>query len=386
MADRPPMLSITPGPSQARRSRGRGGRRRRPPQGTYWRRRAVALLLLLVIAFVVWFLLSLFQPFDGDGHGERTVTIPRNSSTGDVATILNKDGVIGSTFFFKLRMALDGDTSKLHAGVFKMPLGTSYSNALHILTTVPAAPPTENVTIAPGHSRHQLDKLLRSQGVKGYLKETKHSRWLNPTHYGAPKSTPSLEGFLFPDTYQLVKPIKSKALIKDQLKQFKIEIKKVNLAYAKSKNLTAYDVLKIASLISEESAKPADGPLVASVIYNRLREDMDLGLDSTVAYATGDYSGDLTEKELHSNSPWNTTNHKGLPPTPIDSPSLADIKAAAHPKNTDYLYFINKVCGNGKLAFTSSYTTFEGLSHDYDVASQKAAKHGGSPEYCKKSK
>lgn len=385
MAERPPLLSITPGPSQARRGRG-SYRRRRPPRGAYRRRRIIALLLLLVIAFVIWFFISLFQPFHGKGSGTEKVVIPARASTSEVASLLSKDGVIGSSFFFKLRMSLDGDTGKLRAGVYKMPLGTSYANALHILTTAPAVPPSENVTIIPGRSRQQLDKLLRSQGVNGYLQRTKRSRLLNPTHYGAPKDTPSLEGFLFPDTYQLVKPIRAKELVDAQLKRFKVEFKKVNLTYAKSKNLTAYDVLKIASLISEESAKPADGPKVASVIYNRLRDDMDLGLDSTVSYATGDYSGDLTVKELNSPSPWNTTNHKGLPPTPIDSPSLADMQAAAHPANTDYLYFINKVCGNGKLAFTSSYTTFEQLSAAYSAATAKAAKHGGSPEYCKKKK
>jgi UPF0755 protein len=386
VSERPPSLAITPGPSQARRGRSRPGRYQRPPRGAYIRRRVIAVGLLLLAAFVVWFLISLLQPFHGKGHGRRTVTIPAGASTSQVASILSKDGVIGSTFFFKLRMALDGDKSKLRAGVFKLPKGTSYENALHILITAPASKPTSNVTIAPGHSRQQLNKLLRSQGVKGYLQESKHSRLLDPTHYGAPKSTPSLEGFLFPDTYQLFKPVKAKDLIDKQLKQFKIEIAKVNLKYAKSKNLTPYDVLTIASLISEESAKPSDGPKVASVIYNRLRLDMDLGLDSTVSYATGDYSGDLTEKELNSPSPWNTTNHRGLPPTPIDSPSLIDIKAAAHPSNTNYLYFINKVCGNGALAFTSSYSTFQQLSAAYNAASDKAAKDGGSPEYCKKKK
>lgn len=380
------MLSITPGPRQSRGRRSGPHRRRRPPRGMYRRRRIVAGVGLLGAVFVIWFLVSLFQPFHGDGHGTKSVTIPTDASTGEVASILSKDGVIGSTFFFKLRIALGGDKSKLRAGVFKLPLGTSYGNALHILTTAPALPPTSDVTITSGYSRQRLDKLLRSQGVKGYLRASKHSPLLDPTHYGAPKDTPSLEGFLFPDTYRLRKPVKAKDLVDAQLEQFKVEMAKVKLGYAKSKNLTAYDVLKIASLIAEESAEPADGPKVASVIYNRLRLNMDLGLDSTVSYATGDYTTDLTQKDLDSSSPWNTTNHKGLPPTPIDSPSLQDIQDAAHPANTDYTYFINKVCGNGKLAFTSSYTTFEELSQAYDTATQQADKHGGSPEYCKKKK
>jgi UPF0755 protein len=122
---------------------------------------------------------------------------------------------------------------------------------------------------------------------------------------------------------------------------------------------------------------------VASVIYNRLRMGIDLGLDSTVSYATGNY-GELTEAQLHSSSPWNTTNHPGLPPTPIDSPDLAAIQAAAHPTRSDYLYFINRVCGNGALRFTADYQQFLGWSAEWNAAVLRAQKHGGSPEFCKK--
>jgi UPF0755 protein len=256
-------------------------------------------------------------------------------------------------------------------------------------TPAPAAPrvaPTVNVTIIPGHSRRQVQKLLHESGIRGnYFKATVRSALLDPTQYGAPADTPSLEGFMWPDTYQLRKPVKIAALIADQLKTFKQEFAKVDLNYAESKNLTPYDVLKIASLITEESMKPTDAPKAASVIYNRLRLGMDLGLDSTVAYATGNY-GDLTEHDLHSRSPWNTTNHAGLPPTPIDSPDLAAIQAAAHPSHTDYVYFINRVCGNGALRFTASYSRFLAWSDDWNTAVAKAAKDGGNAEFCKNGK
>ena len=248
----------------------------------------------------------------------------------------------------------------------------------------PAVKVTE-VTITPGRSRRQLDGLLASQGVSGsYLRSTVRSPELDPTAYGAPKDTPTLEGFLFPDTYQLREPISIPVLVSDQLERFKQQFATVDMGYAKSKDLTPYDVLIIGSLIEEESRLAPDGPKVASVIYNRLREGMDLGLDSTVSYATGDYTGNLTVAELASRSPWNTTNHPGLPPTPIDSPSLRSIEAAAHPANTDYLYFINKVCGNGALAFTQSYQTFLQLSAAYQAASARAARRHGSPEFCGK--
>lgn len=336
----------------------------------------------MLAALVIWFLIELFQPFHGTGHGSIEVTVAPDSSVGQVGTLLADDGVIESAFFFKLRATLDGDRDKLLAGRHRLRLGMSYSAALTALTTPPPPVPTTNVTITPGRSRQQITKLLKSQGVDGdYAQATRHSPLLQPAQYGAPKDTPSLEGFLFPDTYQLRKPLKISALVDDQLTEFKQQFAKVNFSYAKSKNLTPYDVLIIASLISEESLLPGDAPLAASVIYNRLRLGMDLGLDSTVSYATGNY-GVLTEKDLHSPSRWNTTNHPGLPPTPIDSPDLQAIDAAAHPARTDYLYFIDKVCGNGKLLFTASYDQFLRWSQAWSAAVAKAERDGGSAEFC----
>jgi UPF0755 protein len=105
-------------------------------------------------------------------------------------------------------------------------------------------------------------------------------------------------------------------------------------------------------------------------------------MDSTVAYATGNYTFNFTVGQLNSRSPWNTYNHRGLPPTPISSPSLQSIDAAAHPAHTDYLYFVNKVCGNGALAFTSSYQKFLRLSADWRAALARAQRRHRSAEFC----
>lgn len=354
-----------------------------PMRSVFLVRRALALLVVLMAVVVIWFLLSLFQPFAGSGYGRVQVTIPANFGASQVGSLLEQDGVISSGFFFKLRAALDGDRSKLRAGTYVLQRGMSYSAVLRALTTVKAGASTVNLLIIPGRSRVQVQAQLKADGIEGnYVAQTLRSRLLDPRVYGAPRRIPSLEGFLWPDTYQLAKPVKITDLIADQLLRFKQEFPQVNLTYAHSKNLTAYDVLKIASLISEESMLPRDGPVVASVIYNRLRLGIDLGLDSTVSYATGNY-GTLTDSQLNSNSPWNTTNHRGLPPTPIDSPDLSDIEAAAHPAHTNYLYFINKVCGNGALRFTANYQQFGRLSAEWNTAVAKAQKNGGSPEFCK---
>jgi uncharacterized YceG family protein len=343
--------------------------------------RLAALVALLLAAVLIWFCVELFQPFHGQGHGRLTVTIPARSSSRQVGDLLARDGVVSSGFFFYLRAKLAGDGGKLLAGTYHLKLDMSYGQALKALTTAPPAVKVSNVTIVPGKTRVQINALLRAQGFRGsYLAATRRSPLLNLAAYGAPKSTPSLEGFLYPDTYQLRDPITASALAAAQLTQFRKRFATVSLAYARSKRLTAYDVLTIASIIEKEAATIHDEPLVASVIYNRLKDGIALGMDSTTRYEFNDYTKPLTSSQLAAQSPYNTRVNKGLPPTPIGNPGLSAIQAAAHPAQSNYLYFVAKPCGNGASVFSSSYNQFLADSARYQSA---RAQHGGrSPTKC----
>jgi uncharacterized YceG family protein len=285
------------------------------------------------------------------------------------------------TLLFKIRAALAGDGGHLLPGTYQLKQDMTFSSVLSALTTPRPAAHVTNVTITPGKTRAQIDQLLHSQGITGsYLDETRHSALLNPGSYGAPRSTPSLEGFLFPDTFQLRTPISISALVADQLRDFKRHFSGVSLSYARAHHLTAYDVLIVASLVEGEAATPQDRPLVASVIYNRLARHMPLQIDATVRFAVNNYTSPITESQLHSSSPWNTYTHTGLPPTPIDSPSLASLQAAARPASTNYLYFVVKPCGNGAEIFASSYAQF--LHDEQQYASARARLGGHSPAHC----
>jgi UPF0755 protein len=143
--------------------------------------------------------------------------------------------------------------------------------------------------------------------------------------------------------------------------------------------MTAYDVLIIASMVEAESQTAHDRPLIASVIYNRLRDGMPLQIDATTRYATGNYTQPLTVAQLNSPSAYNTRVHKGLPPTPIGNPGMASIEAAAHPAQTNYLYFVVKPCGNGEQVFTGSYQQFLKFANQYQAA---RARSGRSPAHC----
>jgi peptidoglycan lytic transglycosylase G len=369
-----------PDGTQVTRSRRQAGGRQRP-QRAHRGGRIVALIALVLAAAVIWFLAELFQPFHGSGHGNVAVTVPAHSSSNKVGDLLERDGVISSAFFFELRATLAGDRGKLRSGTYHLKQGMSYGDALKVLTTVPPAPPTTELTIVEGRTRRQIDALLRSEGVHGsYLSATRRSPLLKPRAYGAPRGTNSLEGFLFPSTYELREPIKLGALVADQLRNFRQRFAQVKLGYARRKRMTPYDVLIIASMVQAEAQTAHDRPLVASVIYNRLAAGMPLQIDATTRYATNNYAAPLTLAQLNSPSPFNTRIHKGLPPTPINNPGLDAIVAAAHPRQTNYLFFVVKPCGNGAHVFATNYNAFLAATKRYQSA--RARRGGRSPAHC----
>jgi UPF0755 protein len=246
----------------------------------------------------------------------------------------------------------------------------------------PPAPPlkTVTVTIPEGYSRAQTAQITKENGLRGnYEKASIRSKYLNPAKYGG-SGARNLEGFLFPDTFELKRRAKVADLVQLQLEDFKRRIKDVNMAYARSKNLTVYDVVTIASMIEREAGLASQRKLVAAVIYNRLHEGMPLGIDATTRFATGNYTQPLTESELAVDSPYNTRTHAGLPPGPIDSPGLASIEAAAHPAKVDYLYYVVEPGACNKLAFSATEAEFEEDVARYNAAREAAG--GNSPDSC----
>jgi uncharacterized YceG family protein len=168
-----------------------------------------------------------------------------------------------------------------------------------------------------------------------------------------------LEGFLFPATYDFTARTTSAQLVAAQLKAFRLNWAKLNLAYARSKNLTPYDVLIIASMVEKETPAPEERQLVAGVIYNRLHEGMTLGIDATLRYGLNiPPTESIHESQLHDPTPYNTRLHAGLPPTPIGSPGLASLQAAVHPAKTAFLFFVAKPDKKHHF-FTASSAEFE---------------------------
>jgi uncharacterized YceG family protein len=332
--------------------------------------------LLLVIVGVAWFAISLFQPFKGDGEGEVRVTIPRGASLGEIADLLEEKGVVSSSSFFQLRARLAGRSGNLKPGNYTLARDMSFIAALDRLEQG-LPPDVVQVAIPEGLSRTEVAKRVALKG--SYLKQTRRNPALDPRDYKA-KGAKTLEGFLFPATYELKKGQRVGKLVDQQLAAFKRNFDQVDLRYARSKNLTPYDVLIIASLVEREAMVAKEQPVIASVIYNRLHDDLRLDIDATTRFATGNWTRPLRVSELENQSPYNTRVHAGLPPGPIGSPGLAAIKAAAHPAKTNYLFYVADICGGGKHRFAAT-----DAQHQRNVAiyEREREQHGGkAPTNC----
>jgi UPF0755 protein len=248
------------------------------------------------------------------------------------------------------------------------------------VTTVIAMPKPLHVVFPEGFTRKQMAE--RVQAVAGIARRKRHVRpklarssYLNATSRTRRPpcfkgSAHGMEGFLFPATYEFFPATTSAQLVADQLKAFCENWKRVDLAYARRRNLTPYDVLNIASMVEKETLSPDERQLVSAVIYNRLRRGMPLQIDATVRYGLNiPPTESIRQSQLASDSPYNTRKRTGLPPTPIANPGLASMQAAAHPAKVDYLYFVRKPDKKHHF-FTASFEAFR----------QYAAAHGyGGP-------
>ncbi|HEX2233738.1 MAG TPA: endolytic transglycosylase MltG, partial [Thermoleophilaceae bacterium] len=276
------------------------------------------------------------------------------------------------------RARLAGRSEDLKPGSYVLREGMSYAAALDALEK--GTPPNIVVlTIPEGRSRREVAEIVDGELEGSYMAATRRSPVLDPREYRA-QNARSLEGFLFPATYELKKGRPMSALVEQQLNAFRQRFEQVDLGYARSKNLTPYDVLTIASLVEREAALAKERPLIASVIYNRLKEGMPLGIDATVRFVTGNWTEPLKQSELANPSPYNTRQNPGLPPGPIGSPGIDSIRAAARPARSDYLFYVVKPGTCGEHSFSSTDAEFQRDVARYDQ--ERAERGGRSPTDC----
>jgi UPF0755 protein len=235
--------------------------------------------------------------------------------------------------------------------------------------TVIAMPKPFHIVFPEGFTRREMSDRVAAVAKIAERKRDAHVRLTKRAYMAATrqphppdcfrKKVRTLEGFLFPATYEFFPQTRSAQLARDQIDAFCANWAKVDLGYARSKNLTPYDVLIIASMVEKETLSPDERQLVSAVIYNRLKAGMTLGIDATLRYGLDiPPTESIRQSQLESNSPYNTRKHAGLPPTPIANPGLASLQAAAHPAKVNYLYFVRKPDKKHHF-FTASFKAFQ---------------------------
>ena len=364
-----PPADVPRGPARARRS---------------LRAQLLGLLALAVMAVLVFGVLMVFQPFGSAEGSSVRVRIPAGSSAREIGDQLADAGVVDSGLLFSVRAALSGKRGDLRSGPHTLRHGMSYGAAIEALSSTRAVtkPATVKVVIPEGRSRRETVPIVRRAGLRGdYVEASKHfAGALNPFRYGAPSGTRSLEGFLFPATYELRVGASARALVERQLAAFRDNFARIDMRRARRRNLTGYDVLIIASMVEREARVARERPIIAAVIYNRLRDGIPLGIDATTRFETNNWTTPLRDSELKRDSPYNTRNRAGLPPTPIGNPGMAAIQAAARPANVDYRYYVVQPGTCGKHAFSATFAQFQRDKQRYDIARARAG--GRSPTTC----
>jgi len=334
----------------------------RKPRGS-GRGLAAGLVLVLFATAVgigVWY--SLFRNESGLTPGRSIqVVVPAKSSSAQIAAVLAKSGAVPNALMFRIRARLEKGDGKLKPGTYDLTTGMDYLDAI---ATLEEGPKTVYYTLAipEGWTIRQIAKRVQTatrvpaaefeRVAKTQAQDPKLQAKYPFLHSN---KTPSLEGYLFPKTYQVKKGSTALTIVQQMLTQFGRETDGLDPSFAASAGISEHGIVTIASIIEREASVPGDRPLVASVIYNRLAKKMRLQLDSTVMYVVGNKT--LTLADLKVVSPYNTYVTVGLPPGPIASPGLVALQAAAAPTRTTFLYYIMDH-KDGSQSFTNTYDEF----------------------------
>ena len=289
---------------------------------------------LLFLALQGWWVLT---PAAALRSGPRVVEIPAHSGIMEITRILDEGGVIRSPVGFMLLAMSRGSVRSLKAGEYQIPRG---ANTVTVLSMLQGGQVLQhNVVFREGSTLQELSRLLAAEGLARadeVLRVARDGLFLRTLDVRAD----SLEGYLFPDTYQFVKGMTPEEILARMVARMRERVSPDVLAAAEARDLTLHQLLTLASIIEKEAVDRDEMPLISAVFWNRLRIEMPLQADPTVQYAVGKERRRLTREDLLAESPFNTYKRAGLPPGPIASPGLPAIRAAVKPAPVGYLYFV----------------------------------------------
>jgi peptidoglycan lytic transglycosylase G len=331
-------------------------------------KRIVLILLAVVILasgiFSFWIYRSLHQPVVHSQSG-KFIEIARGTAPGAVIKRLTQEGIIKNEWPVLVYLKLTGTGAGFRAGEYDFPSPVTPLQVLEKLKT--GQQRLLRLTVVEGWTRWEIAaamaripelKLSDSESALQLMDDTALIKDIDPT-------ADNLEGYLYPATYEFPRDTTASDLIALMVKRFREEWTPSRVSEAKELGLTPRQIVTIASLIETEAKLAAERPVIAAVIYNRVKIGMPLGVDSSVIYASklaGKWRNDgkVYQSYLDRRSPYNTRIYAGLPPGPIASPGESSLSAALNPKSVDYLYYVREPSrDDGAHNFYSSESDFQ---------------------------
>jgi UPF0755 protein len=315
-----------------------------PPDRLPARRRAgrSSLILFVVVVLMATAAIGTYRWATDASGPTRPVAlqIPKGATASEVADILVGAEVIRSGLAFRVAASLRGLSADIQAGQYELTTNMTVTEVLDTLEAGPLQDDVVSVTFPeglelPGVAEVAAEGLAIS--VQDFLNQATGGRYSLPPYL--PEETETVEGFLFPKTYDFPPDATAGQVIARLLGQFETEVRSLPWGRARKLGLTPYEVVIVASMIEREARLPGDRAKVSAVIYNRLAEGMLLQIDATVQYAIPGENRTLTFDDYDYQSPYNTYLHEGLPPTPVANPGLASLRAALDPADEAYLYY-----------------------------------------------
>ncbi|MDQ3717317.1 MAG: endolytic transglycosylase MltG [Actinomycetota bacterium] len=294
--------------------------------------------------------------YSGQGSGTVEIEVPEGASTARIADVLAGSDVVASAQAFLDAASGNADIMTIQPGLYQMRLQMSGEEAVALILD-PAARLLERVTIPEGYT---VARTIESLADQTEIPLADFQAAVDaPEQLGLPPwSNGQLEGFLYPATYDITPDSTAAEILGAMVAQFNEVAVETGLeANAAAVGLTPYEVLVVSSMVQSEVTLERERSLVARVIYNRLDQNIALGIDATLAYELRINGRELTTEALNTDSPYNTRTRVGLPPTPISNPGQPSIVGALQPAPGDYLYYVLQNV-EGEHLFTASYDEF----------------------------
>lgn len=322
----------------------------------------VAMMFFSLAALIFGINLVLFI-YSTNRTGSKEIHIESGRSFPEVVQVLRENGIVSDAFLFKTYVLLRREAGKIRAGDYHFPEGVTPQQVLAMLRQGDFA--RIRVTLIEGWTLRDI-----AHALAAYVEEQAFLAKANDPAFiqTLGLAVPSLEGYLFPDTYEVYRPKGPEELLQKFVQRFQ-QVYGEELSSVSQTGLSQHQVVTLASIVEKETARTEEAPLIAGLLQNRLRLNMPLAVDPTIIYGIPNFSGNITKQDLARPGPYNTYLNTGLPPSPIANPGRIALRAVLFPAQTEFLYFVSR--GDGTHEFSKTFEEHQRAVYKYQIQKEK---------------